>query len=42
MLFTHYIPLDRRGKTMATVMSAVSLELGLGPVAGGSMFEYWG
>lgn len=42
VLFTRYIPLARRGKAMATIMSAVSLGLGLGPVAGGAIVEYLG
>lgn len=42
VLFTRYVPLARRGKAMATIMSAVSLGLGLGPVAGGSIVEYLG
>lgn len=42
VLFTRYVPLDRRGKAMATIMSAVSLGLGLGPVAGGAIVEYLG
>ncbi|WP_339221379.1 MFS transporter [Paenibacillus sp. FSL H8-0332] len=42
VLFTRYIPQARRGKAMATIMSAVSLGLGLGPVAGGSIVEYLG
>ena len=42
VLFTRYIPEARRGKAMATIMSAVSLGLGLGPVAGGSIVEYLG
>lgn len=39
VLFTRYIPLERRGSAMATVMSAVSLGLGLGPVIGGLIVE---
>lgn len=42
VLFTRYIPQARRGKAMATIMSAVSLGLGLGPVAGGAIVEYLG
>ncbi|WP_379156068.1 MFS transporter [Paenibacillus sp. sgz5001063] len=42
VLFTRYVPLDRRGKAMATIMSAVSLGLGLGPVAGGAITQYFG
>ncbi|WP_343059767.1 MFS transporter [Saccharibacillus deserti] len=39
VLFTRYIPLKRRGGAMATIMSAVSLGLGLGPVVGGLIVE---
>ncbi|WP_339244126.1 MFS transporter [Paenibacillus sp. FSL F4-0243] len=42
VLFTRYVPQSRRGKSMATIMSAVSLGLGLGPVAGGAIVEYLG
>ncbi|TFE22659.1 MFS transporter [Cohnella luojiensis] len=42
VLISRYIPLERRGKAMATIMSAVSLGLGLGPVAGGAIVEYLG
>ncbi|MNO36758.1 Multidrug export protein EmrB [compost metagenome] len=42
VLFTRYVPLGRRGKAMATIMSAVSLGLGLGPVAGGAITQYFG
>ncbi|MCQ4085442.1 MFS transporter [Saccharibacillus sp. JS10] len=39
VLFTRYIPLERRGSAMATIMSAVALGLGLGPVVGGLIVE---
>ncbi|MCR2806985.1 MFS transporter [Paenibacillus soyae] len=42
VLLSRYIPVSRRGKAMATIMSAVSLGLGLGPVAGGAIVEYFG
>lgn len=42
VLFTRYIPIERRGKAMAFIMSAVSLGLGLGPVAGGAIVDYFG
>ncbi|WP_322923067.1 MFS transporter [Paenibacillus campi] len=42
VLFTRYIPLQRRGKAMAFIMSAVSLGLGLGPVVGGAIVDYMG
>jgi DHA2 family metal-tetracycline-proton antiporter-like MFS transporter len=42
VLVTRYVPLQRRGKAMATVMSAASLGLGLGPVVGGAIVQYLG
>lgn len=42
VLFTRYIPIKRRGKAMAFIMSSVSLGLGLGPVAGGMIVDYLG
>ncbi|ULL14019.1 MFS transporter [Paenibacillus sp. H1-7] len=42
VLLTRYVPLSRRGKAMATVMSASSLGLGLGPVIGGTITQYLG
>ncbi|WP_409340747.1 MFS transporter [Paenibacillus sp. MBLB4367] len=42
VLVTRYVPLERRGKAMATIMSAASLGLGLGPVAGGVIVQYLG
>lgn len=39
---SRYVPIKRRGKAMALIMSAVSLGLGLGPVAGGAIVEYLG
>lgn len=42
VLITRYVPLERRGKAMAIIMSAASLGLGLGPVAGGAIVEYIG
>ncbi|ANS73786.1 tetracycline resistance protein TetA [Paenibacillus yonginensis] len=42
VLFTRYIPVERRGKAMAFIMSAVSLGLGLGPVIGGMIVDYLG
>lgn len=42
VLITRYIPSDRRGKSMAVIMSASSLGLGLGPVIGGSITEFLG
>ncbi|CAM4453886.1 MFS transporter [Paenibacillus tarimensis] len=42
VLITRYIPVDRRGKAMAAIMSAASLGLGLGPVIGGVIVEYLG
>lgn len=42
VLVTRYVPLQRRGKAMAAIMSAASLGLGLGPVVGGAIVEYLG
>lgn len=42
VLITRYVPLERRGKAMAMIMSAASLGLGLGPVAGGAIVEFLG
>ncbi len=42
VLISRYVPIERRGKAMAVIMSAVSLGLGLGPVAGGAIVEYLG
>ncbi|CAG7659091.1 MFS transporter [Paenibacillus allorhizosphaerae] len=42
VLITRYVPLKRRGKAMAMIMSAASLGLGLGPVAGGAIVEFIG
>lgn len=42
VLITRYVPLERRGKAMSTLMSAASLGLGLGPVAGGAIVQYLG
>ncbi|MBD2868239.1 MFS transporter [Paenibacillus arenilitoris] len=42
VLIARYVPLERRGKAMAVIMSAASLGLGLGPVAGGAIVEYMG
>lgn len=42
VLLSRYVPIERRGKAMAIIMSSVSLGLGLGPVVGGAIVEYWG
>jgi MFS transporter, DHA2 family, metal-tetracycline-proton antiporter len=42
VLISRYIPLERRGKAMALIMSSVSLGLGLGPVVGGAIVEFLG
>ncbi|MEF3301993.1 MFS transporter [Paenibacillus sp. GYB003] len=42
VLVSRYIPLERRGKAMAAIMSAASLGLGLGPVAGGAIVQLLG
>ncbi|NHN29143.1 MFS transporter [Paenibacillus agricola] len=42
VLVTRYIPLERRGKAMSTIISAASLGFGLGPVVGGTITQYLG
>lgn len=42
VLITRYVPVIRRGKAMAIIMSSASLGLGLGPVVGGAIVEYLG
>lgn len=42
ILITRYVPIERRGKAMAMILSSVSLGLGLGPVVGGAIVEYLG
>ncbi|MCA0754229.1 MFS transporter [Paenibacillus sp. N4] len=42
VFISRYIPIERRGKAMAFIMSSVSLGLGLGPVVGGAVVEYMG
>ncbi|MBP1989681.1 MFS transporter [Paenibacillus eucommiae] len=42
VLISRYIPIERRGKAMAMIMSSVSLGLGLGPVVGGAIVEFLG
>lgn len=42
VLITRFIPLTRRGKSMALITSAASLGLGLGPVVGGAITQYLG
>jgi MFS transporter, DHA2 family, metal-tetracycline-proton antiporter len=42
VLISRYVPIARRGKAMAMIMSAASLGLGLGPVVGGAIVEYLG
>ncbi|MDQ8736309.1 MFS transporter [Paenibacillus sp. LHD-38] len=42
VLITRFIPLTRRGKAMALITSAASLGLGLGPVIGGAITQYFG
>ncbi|MGO4276224.1 MFS transporter, partial [Paenibacillus sp. TAF58] len=41
-LISRYVPVERRGKAMAMIMSSISLGLGLGPVVGGAIVEYLG
>lgn len=42
VFISRYIPIERRGKAMALIISSVSLGLGLGPVVGGAVVEYMG
>jgi DHA2 family metal-tetracycline-proton antiporter-like MFS transporter len=42
VFISRYIPVERRGKAMALIMSSVSLGLGLGPVVGGAVVEFMG
>lgn len=42
VLVTRYIPVSRRGRAMSLILSAASLGLGLGPVAGGTIVQYLG
>lgn len=42
VLITRYVPIERRGKSMALIMSSFSLGLGLGPVVGGVVVQYLG
>lgn len=42
VLVRRYIPLSRRGKAMAFIISAGSLAFGLGPVIGGTITQYLG
>lgn len=42
VLLSRYIPIQRRGKAMALIMSSVAFGLGFGPVVGGFIVEYLG
>jgi DHA2 family metal-tetracycline-proton antiporter-like MFS transporter len=42
VLVTRYIPLERRGRSMAFIVSTASLGFGLGPVVGGAITQYLG
>jgi len=42
VLISRYVAAERRGRATAVTMSAVSLALGLGPVLGGALVEYFG
>ena len=42
VLVRRYIPISRRGKAMAFILSAGSLAFGLGPVIGGIITQYLG
>ncbi|SDO10356.1 MFS transporter, DHA2 family, metal-tetracycline-proton antiporter [Paenibacillus sp. yr247] len=42
MLVTRYIPMSRRGRSMSVIISTATFGMGLGPVLGGAITEYWG
>ncbi|ASA19441.1 MFS transporter [Paenibacillus donghaensis] len=42
VLITRYVPAERRGNSMAVIISASSLGLGLGPVIGGTVTQFLG
>ncbi|OPH60753.1 tetracycline resistance protein TetA [Paenibacillus ferrarius] len=42
MLVTRYIPMSRRGRSMSTIISTATFGMGLGPVLGGVITQYWG
>ncbi|MCZ8523957.1 MULTISPECIES: MFS transporter [Paenibacillus] len=42
VLVTKYIPVERRGKSMSTIISAASFGFGLGPIVGGTLSQYFG
>ncbi|NOV01010.1 MFS transporter [Paenibacillus planticolens] len=42
VLISRYIPMARRGKAMAMIMSSVAFGLGFGPVVGGFIVEFLG
>ncbi|MBD0380771.1 MFS transporter [Paenibacillus sedimenti] len=42
VLVTRYIPLSRRGRSMSAIISTATFGMGLGPVVGGVITQYWG
>ncbi|QQK76406.1 MFS transporter [Salicibibacter cibarius] len=42
VLFSKYIPVNRRGNAMAVVAASASLGFGMGPLFGGVLTEQWG
>ncbi|NEW06257.1 MFS transporter [Paenibacillus sp. SYP-B3998] len=42
VLVTRYIPMSRRGSSMSIVISTATFGMGLGPVLGGLITQYWG
>ncbi|UKS30765.1 MFS transporter [Paenibacillus sp. HWE-109] len=42
MLVTRYIPMSRRGRSMSMIISTATFGMGLGPVLGGVITEFWG
>lgn len=42
VLFSRYIPPERRGRAMTAIASSISLGFGLGPLVGGALTEFMG
>lgn len=42
VLFSRYIPIERRGSAMSAIASSTSLGFGLGPVIGGTLTQFLG
>lgn len=42
VLFSRYIPAERRGRAMSAIASSVSLGFGLGPLVGGALTQFLG